>query len=106
MKKRLLIPIILICIFSLNANATDNNASKKHLITSESKSANSSIAASILFDRLHEIQALTKKDLSSTEKSALRKEVKGIKQELKQMDGGIYISAGVLILILILILIL
>lgn len=105
MKKRLVLPMLLFCIFSLTANATEKEITTK-AITKTEKTSNSSVVAATLMNRLHEIQAMTKKDLTASERSALKKEVRGIKQELKQMEGGIYISAGALILILILILIL
>lgn len=105
MKTRLILPMFLLCIFSLTANATEKVTTTKAIAKTE-RTANSSVAAAALINRLHEIQAMTKKDLTASERSSLKKEVKGIKQELKQMEGGIYISAGALILILILIIIL
>ena len=103
MKTKLFIPMALLCIFSLTSNAAEKEVNS---ISKTEKAGNSSVAAKVLMDRLHEIQALTKKDLSNSERSSLKKEVRGIKEELKTMDGGIYISAGALILILILIIIL
>ena len=44
--------------------------------------------------------------LKSTEKKDLRKEVRSIKRELKDISGGVYISAGVLIVILIILVVL
>jgi len=105
MKIRLFLPMVLLCIFSLSANATEKGTTQIATANTE-RSGNSSTIATALINRLHEIHAMTKKDLSSSERSALKKEVNGIKKELKQMDGGIYISTGVLLLIIILILIL
>ncbi|MCX6259357.1 MAG: hypothetical protein NTY95_00780, partial [Bacteroidia bacterium] len=56
--------------------------------------------------RLNEISAMDMSKLKSTEKKELRKEVRSIKRELKDITGGVYISAGLLILILVLLIIL
>lgn len=105
MKIRLFIPIVLLCVFSFTANATEKG-SAQIASTNTERSGSSSVIANSLISRLHEIQAMTKKDLSAYERSTLKKEVNGIKTELKQLDGGIYISTGVLIIILIILLIL
>ena len=105
MKIKLFFPIVLLCIFSLTANATEKGTAQLATTKTE-RSGSSSVVANALISRLHEIQSMTKKDLSSSERSTLKKEVNGIKKELKQLDGGVYISTGVLLLILILILIL
>ncbi|MFN6944157.1 MAG: hypothetical protein ACK4ND_04350 [Cytophagaceae bacterium] len=61
-----------------------------------------------LMDRLEEIKAIDKSDLTKEEKKELRKEIKGIKQDLKAQGGGagIYISGGALLLAIILLIIL
>jgi hypothetical protein len=62
--------------------------------------------AKILFLRLDEIKAKDMSKLESSEKKELRKEVKSIKHELKSIGGGVYVSAGALIVILILLIVL
>ena len=59
-----------------------------------------------LINRLKEIDRMNKSHLSRSDKKELRKEVRTIHHELRQIGGGIYISAGALILILILLVIL
>jgi hypothetical protein len=59
-----------------------------------------------LNSRLKEIDSMDKSVLGVEEKKELRKEVKSIKHEMKEVGGGVYISAGALILILILIILL
>ncbi len=60
-----------------------------------------------LMDRLEDIKKMDKSELTGTEKKNLRKEVKGIRKEMKAMSGGVYLSVGaIIIVILILILIL
>jgi hypothetical protein len=55
-----------------------------------------------LIDRLDEIKAMDKSDLSSLDRKELRKEVRDIKKELKERSGGVYISVGAAILIVLL----
>ena len=59
-----------------------------------------------LLDRLNEIDAMDKSKLTPAEKKQLRKEVRSTKKEIKEIGGGVYISAGAIILILILLIIL
>ncbi|HMG15408.1 MAG TPA: hypothetical protein VK590_08185 [Saprospiraceae bacterium] len=61
--------------------------------------------AKVLLDRLNEIKLKANNKLNVNEKKALREETKSIKKELKQISGGVYISAGTIIIILLLILI-
>lgn len=56
--------------------------------------------------RLNEINEMDLENLESSDKKELRKEVRSIKKELKEIGGGVYISAGGLILVLILLIIL
>ena len=56
--------------------------------------------------RLNEINAMDKSTMKPSEKKSLRKEVRSIRQQLKELSGGIYFSAGAIIIILLLILIL
>ncbi len=51
-----------------------------------------------LTQRVEEIRAMDKSKLSASERKALRKEVRQIK---KAVGGGVYISAGALIVLLI-----
>jgi hypothetical protein len=59
-----------------------------------------------LQNRLEEIKAIDKGQLSKEEKKALRKEVKEIKKEIKAISGGVYLSVGAIILIVLLIILL
>lgn len=62
----------------------------------------------VMYDRLEEIKKMDKSDLTSSDRKALRKEVKEIKANLKASgNGGVYLSVGaIIIIILLLILIL
>lgn len=70
-----------------------------HFTTSE-------IRAAELQNRLEEINAMDKTELSRAEKKVLRKEVKEIKKELATMSGGVYLSVGAIILIALLLILL
>lgn len=60
-----------------------------------------------LLQRLDQIKQMDKTELSSSERKSLRKEVKGIRSELKTINNGVYLSVGaIIIIILLLILIL
>jgi hypothetical protein len=65
-----------------------------------------SAEASALLLRLDEIKTMDKTKLEAKEKKDLRKEVRSIKRDLKDIGGGVYISAGALIVILILLILL
>jgi len=58
-----------------------------------------------MIKRIDEIKAMDFKSLSLDEKKALKKELKGMKHDLKVVTG-IYMSTGAIILVLILLLIL
>lgn len=60
-----------------------------------------------LLERLKAIRNTDKSALTSAERKQLRKEVKGIKKEMKELGKGVYLSVGaIIIIILLLILIL
>ena len=56
--------------------------------------------------RLNEINAMDKSKMKAAEKKSLRKEVKSINHKMRDITGGVYVSAGVLILVLILLIVL
>jgi hypothetical protein len=56
--------------------------------------------------RLNEINAMDKSKMKSAEKKSLRKEVKSINHKLRELGGGVYMSAGAIILVIILIIVL
>ena len=74
---------------------TTTEATKK----AESKEANELLA------RLDVIKTMDKSDLKSSDKKALRKEVRSIKGRLKELGGGVYLSVGAIIIILLLLII-
>jgi hypothetical protein len=70
------------------------------------KNPNATPEAKVLLQRLDDIDRLDKSDLKSSEKKALRKEVRSIKSQLEAMGGYVYVSVGAIVLIVILLIIL
>jgi hypothetical protein len=56
--------------------------------------------------RLNEIKAMDKSNMKTAEKKSMRKEVKSINHRLHEIGGGVYLSAGAIILIVILLVVL
>lgn len=80
-----------------NANASTSTAKKEAVESAEAK---------ILLQRLDEINALDKSSMNRQEKKALRKEVRTLKTNLAQLNGGVYLSVGAIIVILLLLILL
>ncbi|MBI1223756.1 MAG: hypothetical protein GC192_00850 [Bacteroidetes bacterium] len=72
----------------------------------DSTSAEAMLEVNNMTQRLEEIKAMDKSSMTRVEKKALRKEVRSIKNRMKKLSGGVYISASTLIIILILVIIL
>jgi hypothetical protein len=72
----------------------------------EPVTANRKAEAMQLKNRLKEIRALDKSQLSTIEKKALRREVRSIKKELAAVSGGVYLSVGAILLIALLLILL
>ena len=60
-----------------------------------------STEAIALRTRLAEIKAIDKSDMSFSEKKQLRKEKRSVKSQSRKLSGGVYVSAGAIIVILI-----
>ncbi len=59
-----------------------------------------------LNERLVEINAMDKSDLTRSEKAKLREETRSIRSQLRTLGGGVYITAGGIIIILLLLILL
>jgi guanyl-specific ribonuclease Sa len=104
-----------ICMFALMLSAilpVQSNAAKASVTATATTATTVATAAQIdrankLTARIYEINAMDKSALSYSEKKALRKEVRAMKKEIREGNGGIYLSVGaIIIIILLLILIL
>src|SRR5690606_25441465 len=56
--------------------------------------------------RIEEIHAMDRSKMSRAERKALKKEVRQIRDEVKALSGGVYISVGALLIIILLIILL
>lgn len=65
-----------------------------------------SAEAKVLINRLNEIKAMDKSNMTSSEKRQLRKEVRTLKTNLAGLSGGVYLSVGAIILIVLLLILL
>jgi peptidoglycan hydrolase CwlO-like protein len=110
MKKTIFIALIM--IFSLGASTafaakTDPKNSPDNVavpIKTENKLSEEEVSR--LTKRVEEIRDMDKTGMAVKEKRELKKELKGIKENVRKNGGVIYISAGTLILIIILVLLL
>jgi hypothetical protein len=105
--KKVAFNILLLCLLlafqPLQLNAAKTNTAPSGLTDpspSESKKAR------ILLVRLNEINDMDKSELNPVEKKALRKEVRSIRYDMKNIGGGVYISFGAAILIVFLLIVL
>lgn len=60
----------------------------------------------VQLERLEEIKAIDRSTLSSSERKALRKEVRAIKTNLVKTGNGVYLSVGAIIIIVLLLILL
>ena len=92
-------------LFPLQLNAANTETTST---LPESKPAEPAMPAEAktLTLRLDEIKAMDMSKMKSAEKKNLNKEVKSIRHELRTIGGGVYLSAGAIILIVILLIIL
>jgi len=78
--------------------ASDNSAA---VVKTENKLSAEEVTS--LKNRVEEIRAMDKSELTSVEKRELRKEVKGIKENVRKNGEVIYISGGTILLIILIV---
>jgi hypothetical protein len=105
--KKISLFIFAMCLL-LTAFPFQSNAETKPKPTYDvtSKHTKDSLMAQNLLVRLNEINAIDKSDLTFSEKRSLRKETRSIDHQLRQANGGVYISVGAAIIIVLLLIIL
>jgi hypothetical protein len=100
--KKIILVVMAICLsftlLPLQSNAATTTEPSSLVAPKPAESAE----AKTLTLRLSEISTMDMSKLKSSEKRNLRHEVRSIKRELRDISGGVYISAGALIVILIL----
>lgn len=101
MKKIILGILIAVSFFAINPVQAKTRNNPEITATPAQVERSKQITA-----RLYEIKAMDKSNMTSSEKKALRKEVKAMKQEMREGSGGIYLSIGAIIIIILLLIIL
>jgi hypothetical protein len=103
--------LLLMAVMSLTAtpalaNVAPTDPPKTEATNNPNNDAEAAARAEVLKNRLNEIKAMDKSDMTRAEKKALRKEVKAIKAELAANNNGIYLSIGAIIIIILLLILL
>ena len=96
----------MIMIASLSLVPNQTSAETKDPITTTETPKEVPAEVKTLLLRLDEIKAMDKSELNSSEKKALRKEVRAIKTTLKSTGNGVYLSVGAIIIIILLLILL
>jgi hypothetical protein len=105
--KKIVIYCVMAMFLSLSFYPLQSNAAKNVVPSSlvVPKAAETTEAKALLL-RLDEIKAMNKTNLNASEKKNLRKEVRSIRHNLREISGGVYLSVGAIILIVILLIVL
>lgn len=104
--------LMFLMIFTLSASTafaiktdpkpvSDNNATP---VKTENKLSEEEMAR--LKTRVEEIRDMDKENLTNSEKKDLRHELKGIKENVKNNGGYVYVGAGTILLIILLVILL
>jgi len=102
MKKTIFIAIMM--IFTLSATTTfaaKNDLKSTTPVATENKLSTEELSQ--MKNRVEEIRNMDKSEMTSSEKRELRKESKGIKENVRKNGEVIYISGGTLLLIVLII---
>jgi hypothetical protein len=105
MKKITLYLMTMIALLSFMPNSS-MAGNENTTVPTEKVEKVESAEAQAMISRLEEIKAMDKSSMSSKEKKALRKEVRSIKKSLTEMNGGVYLSVGAIIIIILLLILL
>ena len=109
MKKSVILLVMAIASFTAvpaMANVEPIDPPKTEATHTPNNEAELAARAEVLKNRLEEIKAMDKSEMTRAEKKALRKEVKAIKAELAATSNGVYLSIGAIIIIILLLILL
>jgi hypothetical protein len=104
--KKLAICLIMTCLSLTLLPLQLNAANRTEPSTLPAPKPSEAAEAKTLDLRLNEINSMDKTNMKSAEKKSLRKEVKSINHKLRDISGGVYLSAGAIVLIVILLIVL
>ena len=91
--------IIIMIAFSFSVEAANKPLKPKLNLTEQQEQRISEIKA-----RVDEIKSIDKSQLTKAERKELRNELTAIKKEAKRISGGVYFSAGAIIVLVIVLL--
>jgi hypothetical protein len=97
-----MLAISLATIVPVTSNATPDPKIKHEVVVTAAQAERTKVITA----RLYEIKQMDKSSMSASEKKTLRKEVKEMKKEMREGNGGIYLSVGAVIIIILLLIIL
>ncbi|WP_348812636.1 hypothetical protein [Flavobacterium maritimum] len=97
----LMMMVLSLSIYPMEMMATEKNTTA---ISDNPKEVPEEVK--VLLNRLNEIKAMDKSELKSSEKKALRKEVRAINAELRSTGNGVYLSVGAIIIVILLLILL
>lgn len=100
------VKIVLFFIFMNTTISAYSATSGNAPVTSNSTTKTEDVVGQQLVERLKEIKAMDKSNLTRAERKALRKEVKEIKNDLAVNHKGVYLSVGAIIIIILLLILL
>lgn len=110
MKKTIFFALLMIMSMSATTlfagNLNPKNSIENPAIPAKTDTKLTEKEVTAMKNRIEEIRDMDKTNMSASEKLALRKELKEIKQTVKRDGGYVYIGGATLVLIIILILIL
>lgn len=104
--KKIVICLMAICLSLTLLPLQSNAATTAPLTTLPAPKPVANAESKVLELRLNEINAMDRTNMKASEKKSLRKEVRSINSKRRDIGGGVYISAGALILIIILLIVL
>jgi hypothetical protein len=92
--KGMILSLILMLFVSFTSYADDKKLPAKETAVP--------VEVTVMMNRLEEIKSMDRSELTSAEKKELRKEVRELKKKIADTNGGIYLSAGAVVVIIIL----
>lgn len=111
-KMKRIVFFVIVAIFSLSATTVFASKSDKEskvartAVTAEAENKLSDEEVERITNRVEVIRNMDKSELTASEKSELKRELKEMKENVKKANGTIYIGGATLVLIIILVLLL
>jgi hypothetical protein len=103
--KTIVLALAMFCASTLSySQSAENTHPEGHII--DAVDAREHIKAQFLLKRLDQIKAIDKSTLNPDQKKQLRKEVRDINKNMKEIGGGVYLSVGAIIIIVLLLILL